>query len=60
VVSGRAAETSGRMQARHRGRFGRKVLVVRAGDAWTVERLNGISRRPEGCKGSNFLDLESV
>jgi hypothetical protein len=63
--------------SRHRGRSGRKVLVVRTDDAWTAkrpddlsrrpggccltdERPNGIPRRPDGFKGSNFFDLESV
>jgi hypothetical protein len=27
---------------------------------WTVESPDGISRRPVRCKGSDFLDLESV
>jgi len=45
--------------SQHRGRFGRKVLVVRTDDAWTVERPEGISCRPDGCKGSDFSDLES-
>jgi hypothetical protein len=36
--------------SRHRGRSGRKVLIVLTGDAWTVEHPNGISRRPDGCK----------
>jgi hypothetical protein len=45
--------------SRHRGRSGRKVLVVRTDDAWTVERSNGISRRPDGCKGTemNYLEI---
>jgi hypothetical protein len=38
--------------SRHRGRSGPKALVVRTDDAWTVER-------PDGCKGSDFSDLES-
>jgi len=46
--------------SRHRRRSRQKVLVVRMDDAWTVERPNGISRRPNGCKGSNFSVLESV
>jgi hypothetical protein len=29
--------------SRHRGRSGRKVIVVRTDDAWTVKRLDGIS-----------------
>jgi hypothetical protein len=44
----------------HRGRSGRKVLVVRTDDALTVERTDGISRRPDGCKRSDFSDLESI
>jgi hypothetical protein len=46
--------------SRLRGRSGWKVLVVRMDDAWTVERLDGILRCPDGCKGSDFSDLESV
>jgi len=46
--------------SRHRGRSGRKVLVVRTDNAWTVERPDRISRRPNGCKGSDFSDLESM
>jgi len=46
--------------SRHRGRSGRKVLVVRTEVAWTVERPDKISRHPDGCKGYNFSDLESV
>jgi hypothetical protein len=45
--------------SRHRGRSGQKVLVVQTDDAWTVDRPNGISRRLDGCKGSDFSDLES-
>jgi hypothetical protein len=45
--------------SRHRGRFGRKVLVVWMDDAWTIERPDGISLCPDGCKGPNFSDLES-
>jgi hypothetical protein len=46
--------------SRHRGRFGRKVLIVRTDDAWTVERLDSISHRPDGCKGSDFSNLKTV
>jgi hypothetical protein len=46
--------------SRHRGRSRRKVLIVWTDDAWTVERSDGISRRPDGCKASNFFNLESV
>jgi hypothetical protein len=46
--------------SRHRGRSGRKVFVARTDDAWTVERPGGISRRLDGCKASDFFDLESV
>jgi hypothetical protein len=46
--------------SRHRGRFRWKVLVVQTDDAWTVEHLDGISLLPDGCKGSEFSDLESV
>jgi hypothetical protein len=66
VASGRAAETYGWMQAeqfkasRHKGRSGWKVLIIETDDAFTVERPDGISRRLDGCKGSNFFDLESV
>jgi len=41
----------------HRGRSGRKVLIVRTDDAWIVECLDGTSRHPDGCKGSDFTDL---
>jgi hypothetical protein len=43
--------------SRHRGRSGRKVLIVRTDDAWTVKHLDGISRRLDSCKGSDFTDL---
>jgi hypothetical protein len=43
----------------HRGRSKREVLVVRTDDAWIVEHPNGISRRPDGHKGSDFSDMES-
>jgi hypothetical protein len=46
--------------SRHRERSRQKVLVVRTDDAWTVERPNGISRRPDRCKESELSDLESV
>jgi hypothetical protein len=38
----------------HRGRSGWKVLVVRMDDAWTVECPDIMSRRPDGCKGTEF------
>jgi hypothetical protein len=37
---------------------GRKVVVVRRNDAWIVERPDVISHRSDGCKGSDFSDLE--
>jgi hypothetical protein len=43
--------------SRHKGRFGRKVLDVQTNDAWTVERLDGMSCSPDGCKGSDFTDF---
>jgi hypothetical protein len=43
--------------SRHMGRSERKVLIVQTDDAWTVERPDKISHRPEGCKGSDFSDL---
>jgi hypothetical protein len=43
-----------------RGRSGWKVLVVRTDDALTVERPNRTSCCPDGCKGSDFLDLKSM
>jgi hypothetical protein len=46
--------------SRHKGRSRQKVLIVRTNDAWIVEQLDGISRHPDGCKGSDFSDLESV
>jgi hypothetical protein len=39
---------------------GRKVLVVRMDDALTDEHPYDISCRPDGCKVSDFFDLESV
>jgi len=48
-------ETSG-----HRGRPGRKVLVIRTDDALTVEHPDGILCRLDRCKGFDFFDLESV
>jgi hypothetical protein len=44
--------------SRHRGRSGRKVLIVRTDDAWTIERPDGISNRPDSCKGTDFNCLE--
>jgi hypothetical protein len=44
----------------HKGRSERKFLVIRMDDAWTVERLDEISHRPAGCKGSDFSNFESV
>jgi hypothetical protein len=44
----------------HRGRSEWKVFVVQTDDALTVECLDGISRRLDGCKGSDFSNLESV
>jgi len=44
----------------HRGRSGRKVLVVRTVDALIVERSDKISCRSNECKGSNLSDLEFV
>jgi hypothetical protein len=35
--------------SQHRGRSGRKILVIRMDDALTVESLDGISRRSNGC-----------
>jgi hypothetical protein len=46
--------------SRHRGRFGRKVIVVWMDDALTVEHPDRISCRPDKCKGSDFSNLESV
>lgn len=46
--------------SRHRGRFRQKVFVVRTDDALTIERPDGISHRPDGCKGSDCSYLESV
>jgi hypothetical protein len=45
--------------SRHRRRSGWKVLAIWTDNAWTVERPDGISCRPDGFKGSNFSDLES-
>jgi hypothetical protein len=41
----------------HRGRSGRKVLVVWTDDAVNSGHPDSISRRPDGCKESNFSDL---
>jgi hypothetical protein len=38
----------------HRGRSGRKDLVVRMDDAWTVERPDGISHHLDGCQGTEI------
>jgi hypothetical protein len=46
--------------SRHRGRFERKVLVVRTDDAWTVGRSDGISCRSDGCKGTELTALNSA
>jgi len=46
--------------SRQRGRSGRKVVVIRTDDAWTVECSDGISCHPDGCKGFDLSDLESV
>jgi len=46
--------------SRQRGRFGRKYLVVRTDDAWTVERSEGRTRRPDGCKGIELTALNSA
>jgi hypothetical protein len=37
--------------SRHRGRSGRKVLVILTDEAWIVERPDGISRCLGGCTG---------
>jgi hypothetical protein len=46
--------------SQHRGRSRWKVLIIRMDDALTVKRPNGILCRSDGCKGSDFSDLESV
>jgi hypothetical protein len=43
--------------SRHRERSGRKVLVVRTDDAWTVEHSDGITCRPDGFKGTELTAL---
>jgi hypothetical protein len=43
----------------HRGTSGRKVLVVWTDDALTYECLDGISRRLNGCKGTELHYFES-
>jgi hypothetical protein len=43
--------------SRHRGRSGRKALVVQTDDAWIVECLEKISRRSDGCKGTELTAL---
>jgi hypothetical protein len=43
-----------------RGRSGRKVLIVRTDDAWTVERLDDITCHPNGCKGTKLIALNSA
>lgn len=42
------------------GPDGQKVLIVQTDDTWIVERPNCISRRSDGCKGSDFFDSKSV
>jgi hypothetical protein len=59
VASRSANETSRRMQAGAVQNFSTQGKV-RTDDAWTVECPDGISCRPDGCKGSDFFDLESV
>jgi hypothetical protein len=46
--------------SRHRGRSGRKVLVVRTDDGLIVEHPDEISCRPDGCKGFDCSYLEYV
>jgi hypothetical protein len=52
----RSFSTQRKVQTKSR----RKVLVVKTNDALTAEGPNGISRRLDECKGSDFSDLESV
>jgi hypothetical protein len=58
-MSGCDVEKSGRMQVGTVRRFSTQSKVW-MDDAWTVERSGGISRRPDGCKGSDFSDLKTV
>jgi hypothetical protein len=44
----------------HRGRLGWKVLVIRMDDTWIVESLDGISCRPDCCKGTELTALNSA
>jgi len=46
--------------SQHRGRSGRKVLIVQTDNAWKVERLDGISCRLDGCKGTELTSLNSA
>jgi hypothetical protein len=43
----------------HRGMSGLKVLVVRTDDTSTNECLDGISRPPDECKGTELYCFES-
>lgn len=43
--------------SRHRGRSGRKVLIIRTDDALIVGRPDGISRRSDGCQETEFSNL---
>jgi hypothetical protein len=47
--------------SQHRGRSGQKVQsTVQTDDALIVELPDGISRRSDECKGSDYSDLEYV
>jgi hypothetical protein len=65
--SGRAAETSGRKQAR----VDSKLLDTEEGPdemfslsgrmmLWTVGHPDGMTRRPDGWQGTEFSDLQTV
>jgi len=46
--------------SRHKGRSGWKVLIIQTDVTWVVKHPDGISRRLDECKGSNFFDLKSM
>jgi hypothetical protein len=65
MSSGRAAETSGRMQAeteafRCSEGSGQKSTSSRQMEQWTDERPDGMTRRPDGWQGTDFSDLQNL
>jgi hypothetical protein len=62
---GRAAETSGRMQAgteasRYCEGSRRKSTLSERLELWTDERPDGMTCRPDGWQGTGFSDLENL